>query len=100
MKVGASHGVRASIREEAILTVDTGTVFKRVDYKLADLLTYIDMGDMDLPDIQRTFVWRAAKVRDLIDSMYRGFPVGYLLFWAGTDATGEHTLVARDPDQD
>lgn len=100
MKVGASHGVRASIREEAILTDDTGTVFKRVDYKLADLLTYIDMGDLDLPDIQRPFVWRAAKVRDLIDSMYRGFPVGYLLFWAGTDATGEHTLVAGGTDHD
>ena len=64
MKVGASHGIRASIGEEAILTDDTGTVFKRVDYKLADLLTYIDMGDLDLPDIQRPFVWRASKVRD------------------------------------
>ena len=67
---------------------DTGTVFKRVDYRLADLLTYIDKGDLDLPEIQRPFVWRAAKVRDLVDSMYRGFPVGYLLFWASADAKG------------
>jgi hypothetical protein len=34
-----------------------------------------------LPDIQRPFVWSNAKVRDLFDSMYRGFPVGYFLFW-------------------
>ena len=46
-----------------------------------NLLHYIDIGDIGLPDIQRPFVWSNAKVRDLFDSMYRGFPVGYLLFW-------------------
>jgi hypothetical protein len=60
---------------------DTRTVFKHVDYELSGLLHYIDIGDIGLPDIQRPFVWPAAKVRDLFDSMYRGFPVGYLLFW-------------------
>ncbi len=57
------------------------TCFKRVDYDLAGLLHYIEIGDIGLPDIQRPFVWSNAKVRDLFDSMYRGFPVGYLLFW-------------------
>jgi len=61
------------------------TVFKRVDYDLSGLLHYIDIGDIGLPDIQRPFVWSAAKVRDLFDSMYRGFPVGYLLFWANME---------------
>lgn len=61
---------------------DLRTVFKRVDYDLAGLLHYIDIGDIGLPDIQRPFVWSSAKVRDLFDSMYQGFPVGYLLFWA------------------
>jgi uncharacterized protein with ParB-like and HNH nuclease domain len=37
--------------------------------------------EIALPDIQRPFVWNNAKVRDLFDSMYKGFPVGYLLFW-------------------
>jgi len=64
------------------------TVFKRVDYDLAGLLHYIDIGDIGLPDIQRPFVWTAAKVRDLFDSMYRGFPVGYLLFWSNAGAEG------------
>ncbi len=41
----------------------------------------IEMGDIGLPDIQRPFVWKNAKVRDLFDSMYRGYPVGYLLLW-------------------
>jgi len=60
---------------------DTTTVFKQVNYTLGNLLAYVDQGDIGLPDIQRPFVWPATKVRDLFDSMYRGFPVGYLLFW-------------------
>lgn len=57
------------------------TLFKRVEYDLDGPLHFIDLGDIALPDIQRPFVWTNAKVRDLFDSMYRGFPVGYFLFW-------------------
>ncbi len=64
------------------------TCFKRVDYDLSGLLHYIDIGDIGLPDIQRPFVWSNAKVRDLFDSMYRGFPVGYLLLWENAQANG------------
>lgn len=67
---------------------DMKTCFKRVDYALSDLLHYIDIGDIGLPDIQRPFVWSNAKVRDLFDSMYRGFPVGYFLFWENAQANG------------
>ena len=59
----------------------TGTLFKEVGYPLSNLLDSIEMGDIGLPDIQRPFVWKNAKVRDLFDSMYRGYPVGYFLFW-------------------
>lgn len=80
------------------------TCFKRVDYDLSGLLHYIDIGDIGLPDIQRPFVWSNAKVRDLFDSMYRGFPVGYLLFWENAQTNGTkqigigarpHTVPAR-----
>lgn len=64
------------------------TCFKRVDYDLDGLLHFIDLGDIALPDIQRPFVWSNAKVRDLFDSMYRGFPVGYFLFWENTNESG------------
>ncbi len=57
------------------------TVFTKVDYNLGTLIQYIGLGGIGLPDIQRPFVWKNAKVRDLFDSMYRGYPVGYLLFW-------------------
>lgn len=57
------------------------TVFTKVDYDLDTLINYIEVGDIGLPHIQRPFVWKNAKVRDLFDSMYKGYPVGYLLFW-------------------
>lgn len=70
------------------------TVFKQVGYSLENLLAYIEQGDIGLPDIQRPFVWPAAKVRDLFDSMYRGFPVGYLLFW--DNANGGARTIGTD----
>lgn len=57
------------------------TVFTKVDYDLNALVKYIELGEIALPDIQRPFVWKNAKIRDLFDSMYRGYPVGYLLLW-------------------
>jgi len=56
------------------------TVFTKVDYDLGGLVKFIALGEIGLPDIQRPFVWKNAKVRDLFDSMYKGYPVGYLLF--------------------
>lgn len=57
------------------------TLFKKVEYHLGTLVNSIDTGEIGLPDIQRPFVWKNLKVRDLFDSMYRGYPVGYLLLW-------------------
>ena len=83
---------------------DLKTCFKKVDYDLSGLLHYIEVGDIGLPDIQRPFVWSNAKVRDLFDSMYRGFPVGYFLFWENASGNGakpigvgrkQHTVASR-----
>ncbi len=57
------------------------TLFKQVNYDLGSLVKFIELGQIGLPDIQRPFVWPNKKVRDLFDSMYRGYPVGYLLLW-------------------
>lgn len=66
----------------------TVTLFKEVNYSLLKLIEDIDNGEIGLPDIQRPFVWNNAKVRDLFDSMYSGFPVGYLLFWGNANTQG------------
>ncbi|PYG01843.1 Protein of unknown function DUF262 [Georgenia satyanarayanai] len=58
-------------------------------WTVQDLVAGVSSGRVRLPDIQRPFVWGNAKVRDLVDSMYRGFPVGQLMFWE--NAAAEHT---------
>lgn len=73
----------------------TDTLFKEVHYSLGSLISDIGLGRIGLPDIQRPFVWANAKVRDLFDSMYRGYPVGYFLFWQ-TGAEGVDTKVIGD----
>ncbi len=78
------------------------TVYRDTGYTLMYLIEEITHGKIALPDIQRPFVWSATQVRDLFDSMYRGFPVGTLMFWeTGADAGvrqvggGENEGVAR-----
>ena len=68
------------------------TVFNKVDYDLGSLIKAIHIGEIGLPDIQRPFVWKNAKVRDLFDSMYKGYPVGYFLFWQNALATDTHAI--------
>jgi hypothetical protein len=58
------------------------TLFSTTTYPVTKLIQDIDLGEIALPDIQRPFVWKGSKVRDLFDSLYKGFPVGYLLFWS------------------
>lgn len=65
------------------------------------VLTWINSGEIAIPEIQRPFVWNATKVRDFIDSLYRGYPVGYLISWKnpnvrlkdGTTAQGKRILI-------
>lgn len=69
------------------------TLFKKVDYSLGKLMQDIAIGSLGLPDIQRPFVWPNSKVRDLFDSMYKGYPVGYFLFWeTGADGAGSKAI--------
>jgi hypothetical protein len=74
------------------------TVFTQVNYDLSTLVKFIELGDIGLPDIQRPFVWKDAKVRDLFDSLYHGYPVGYLLFWHNSLAT-DSRHIGTDPKQ-
>jgi hypothetical protein len=65
------------------------------------LLTWVKSGEIAIPEIQRPFVWEAAKVRNLLDSLYQGYPVGYLISWRnpnvrlkdGTTSAGKRILI-------
>lgn len=67
-------------------------LFSQMTYTLSSLLSQIDHGSIGLPDIQRPFVWKNAKIRDLLDSMYQGFPVGYLLLWQSGNVQGSQSI--------
>ena len=43
------------------------------------ILNFVKSGEIAIPDIQRPFVWKPKQVRDLIDSLYNGYPTGYLI---------------------
>ncbi|MCO5382661.1 DUF262 domain-containing protein [Methanosarcina sp. Z-7115] len=45
------------------------------------ILTWVKTGEIAIPEIQRPFVWDSTKVRDLMDSLYQGYPIGYLIAW-------------------
>lgn len=64
-------------------------LFKPVPWTVQNLVAAVQSGGLRLPDIQRPFVWEKVKVRDLVDSIYRGYPVGELMFWniAGDEDT-------------
>jgi len=48
-------------------------------YPIQSIITWIQTREIAIPEIQRPFVWDATKVRDFIDSLYQGYPVGYLI---------------------
>lgn len=65
------------------------------------LLTWVQTNEIAIPEIQRPFVWEATKVRNLLDSLYQGYPVGYLIAWRnpsiklkdGTASAGKRILI-------
>ena len=56
-------------------------IFSNTTLTVNQLIEQIDTGALGLPELQRPFIWKDAKVRDLFDSMMRGYPIGYLMLW-------------------
>jgi hypothetical protein len=50
-------------------------------YEIASLLAFVKTGEIAIPEIQRPFVWDSSKVRNLMDSLYQGYPIGYIIAW-------------------
>lgn len=68
---------------------------------ISSILSWIEDGDIAIPEIQRPFVWNATKVRNFLDSLFQGFPVGFLIAWKnpdvklkdGTTSSGKRILI-------
>lgn len=65
------------------------------DRKIRTLVEMIESGTLRLPEMQREYVWTAAKVRDLFDSLYRGYPSGVILAWEPSEVE-EAEVKTRD----
>ena len=68
---------------------------------ISQILGLIEANDIAIPEIQRPFVWRKSQVRDLMDSLYKGYPTGYIIIWKnpsvklknGTLSEGKKVLI-------
>jgi hypothetical protein len=70
-------------------------------HPIETLMTWVKSGEIAIPEIQRPFVWEPTKVRNLLDSLYQGYPIGYLIAWRnptvklkdGTSSAGKRILI-------
>lgn len=70
-------------------------------HPIETLLTWVKLGEIAIPESRRPFVWEATKVRNLLDSLYQAYPVGYLTAWRnptvklknGTPSAGKRILI-------
>lgn len=60
--------------------------------KVHELVGMIERGELRLPEMQRQYVWRSTRVRDLLDSLYRGYPSGTILLWETDEAVPEQNF--------
>ena len=79
-------------------------MFYNIPSKLGDLLGDVKNGKIGLPDLQRPFVWKDNKVRELLDSMIKGYPIGYIMLWSSpedyenTGHIGKNDKIFTQPD--
>ena len=77
------------------------TTYEVNNVSISTLLSYVKDKVIAIPEIQRPFVWKRSQVRDLIDSLYNGYPTGYIITWKNPDiktkdgvvAGGKHVLI-------
>jgi len=70
-------------------------------HTVGNILNWVETGQIAIPEIQRPFVWSSSAVRDLLDSLFRGYPVGYLITWQnptirlkdGSSSSGKKILI-------
>ena len=78
-----------------------GEKFTTYPLSISAILGLIKANDIAIPEIQRPFVWKSKQVRDLMDSLYKGYPVGYIILWKnpnvklkdGTISAGKKVLI-------
>src|SRR6266542_4355770 len=62
-------------------SIERKTPMAKAEATVEELVSKIERGQLRLPEMQRRYVWRSTRVRDLLDSLYRGYPSGAILLW-------------------
>ncbi len=88
-------GDRSASREPRVR--GRAPIFEHGQRSIASLMSDIEREVIALPDLQRPFVWEDTKVRDLLDSLFLGFPVGTLVFWHTSNDKDARALGAERP---
>lgn len=66
--------------------------FTNIPYTVNKLIEKIDSGELGLPELQRPFLWPDTKVRDMFDSMMKGYPIGHLMIWESSSLEKKKTI--------
>ena len=75
-------------------------IFSNTSFTVNQLIEKIDTGELGLPELQRPFIWKDTKVRDLFDSMMRGYPIGYLMLWECPELDKKKTIGVEEHSYD
>ncbi len=67
----------------------------QTNIKVSELVNKVQRGELTLPEMQRRYVWPATRVRDLLDSLYRGYPSGTILVWETDEEMPTRELAVR-----
>ena len=71
----------------------------KAEASVEELVGMIERGELRLPEMQRRYVWRSTRVRDLLDSLYRGYPSGAILLWETDEAVPLQEIGRRSADE-
>lgn len=73
------------------------SIYNPISLEVGNILKDVQTGKIGLPDLQRPFVWGNEKVRDLLDSMLRGYPIGYVMLWdSPSDDAGKRSAIGSN----
>lgn len=73
------------------------SIYNPISLEVGNILKDVQTGKIGLPDLQRPFVWGNEKVRDLLDSMLRGYPIGYVMLWdSPSDDAGKKSAIGSN----
>ena len=67
----------------------------KAEAAVEELVSKIERGELRLPEMQRRYVWRSSRVRDLLDSLYRGYPSGAILIWETDEVVPQQSFAVE-----